>query len=326
MPIIRPQTGLKNGLSVILDMKPGEKDVPSSISYDFNGVEVNLGAKQTFPMLATNTFLISPGKVTMVEIIAEKRSTSHDFEKLPVNDRGCYFEYERPLQLFLNYTSDNCWIECLINLTHMENNNNCTPWNMPSPDGHRCCNPLEQQDFFDTFDQLDMSKVLGAELCYPDCESTVYSTKVTTAPFRNCDQSNMGLSRLCTIGRQSNGPVPQKWADDVLRAYLNYSDGNIPNYISDTVRSAYREKGDTPWDVKYNAYEEDMAEVKFFFTRPVTTEFLSSPRIRTFDILSSMGGIMGLFMGFSILSGIEIIYWFTIGLAENALKKKPVRN
>ena len=251
LPPIRPQAGLKNGLYLVLDMKPGEMDIQSSISYDFKGVEINVGAKHTFPMMATNTFLVSPGKhgcqmaiarfldrlclalrasglrlryaalqnlipsfpwisppcpppwrnprkgrvpilpsgnlagkVTMVEISGEKRSTSGDFNNLSLDERQCYFEYERPLQLFSNYTSDNCWIECLINRTRMENNNTCTPWNMPSPNGHRCCNPMEQKDFFETFGKLDMSIVMGSELCLSDCASTVYSTKVTTAPFR----------------------------------------------------------------------------------------------------------------------------------------------
>lgn len=127
----------------------------------------------------------------------------------------------------------------------------------------------------------------------------------------------MGLSRLCTIGKQSSGPIPQKWAENVLESYGE----SPPSYISDTVKTAQRERSDLS---QYDAYEEDMAEVMFFFTRPVTTEFLSSPRMTAFGVLSSVGGILGLFMGFSILSGIEIIYWFTIGLAENALKKREV--
>ena len=44
------------------------------------------------------------------------------------------------------------------------NDNECLPWNMPSPDGHPCCNPIEQHHFFNTLDNLDMSKVMGAEL------------------------------------------------------------------------------------------------------------------------------------------------------------------
>ena len=46
-----PNAGQKNGLSIIVDMKPSEKDIPSSISNDFNGVEVNVGPRHTFPRL-----------------------------------------------------------------------------------------------------------------------------------------------------------------------------------------------------------------------------------------------------------------------------------
>ena len=65
----------------------------------------------------TGSFLVAPGKVTMVEITAEKLSTSDGYRDLSVEDRGCYFEDEMPLQLFSEYTSDNCWVECLLNLT-----------------------------------------------------------------------------------------------------------------------------------------------------------------------------------------------------------------
>ena len=34
------------------------------------------------------------------------------------------------------------------------------------------------------------------------------------------------------------------------------------------------------------------------------------------DFISQMGGLLGLFLGFSLISGIEIIYWFTVKLAN----------
>ena len=51
---MKPNAGQKNGLSIILDMKPSEKDIPSSVSNDFNGVEVNVGPRHTFPRLDTD--------------------------------------------------------------------------------------------------------------------------------------------------------------------------------------------------------------------------------------------------------------------------------
>ena len=55
----------------------------------------------------------------------------------------------------------------------------------------------------------------------------------------------------------------------------------------------------------YDAYEEDMAQVVFFFSKPVTTELLSSPRMTVFDFVASLGGILGLLMGVSFMSVIE---------------------
>lgn len=52
----------------------------------------------------------------------------------------------------------------------------------------------------------------------------------------------------------------------------------------------------------------------------INIEFLTWPIIRYkrevlfgwVDLLVSFGGIAGLFLGFSLLSGVEIIYYFTI--------------
>ena len=50
----KPSAGRKNGLSIVLDMKPSERDIPSSVSNDFHGVEVNVGPRHTFPRLDTD--------------------------------------------------------------------------------------------------------------------------------------------------------------------------------------------------------------------------------------------------------------------------------
>ena len=68
-------------------------------------------------ILEPDSFLVAPGKMTMVDITASKLSASGGYRDLRVEDRGCYFGDERRLQLFSEYTSDNCWIESLLNRT-----------------------------------------------------------------------------------------------------------------------------------------------------------------------------------------------------------------
>jgi amiloride-sensitive sodium channel len=40
------------------------------------------------------------------------------------------------------------------------------------------------------------------------------------------------------------------------------------------------------------------------------------------DFISQMGGLLGLFLGFSLISGIEIMYWFTLRLGQRLFCNK----
>ena len=40
------------------------------------------------------------------------------------------------------------------------------------------------------------------------------------------------------------------------------------------------------------------------------SEYERSPKMTTTDFLASLGGVFGLFLGFSLISFLEIIYWF----------------
>ena len=103
----------------------------------------------------------------------------------------------------------------------------------------------------------------------------------------------------------------------MLAAY-NGTEANVPKYVESSVR--WRQN-----NAPYDAYEEDMAEVVFFFNRPVTSEFLSLPRMTFFDYVSSVGGLLGLFMGFSIISLVEILYWITVGIGEHVHRERQLR-
>ena len=40
------------------------------------------------------------------------------------------------------------------------------------------------------------------------------------------------------------------------------------------------------------------------------------------DFISSLGGVFGLFLGFSLISFVEIIYWFCVVLVRRSLQGK----
>ena len=72
----------------------------------------------------------------------------------------------------------------------------------------------------------------------------------------------------------------------------------------------------------YNSYEEDIGIINVFFGNGHITQFAKKNRMTEFGFLSQVGGSVGLAMGISMISVIEIIYWFTIRLFNDIRKSK----
>ena len=70
---------------------------------------------------------------------------------------------------------------------------------------------------------------------------------------------------------------------------------------------------------KYDAYEKDIAMVTFFFEASTIFEYTREERMTLIQYISQIGGLLGLCLGFSFISGVEIIYWMTIRLLRNAI-------
>ena len=72
---------------------------------------------------------------------------------------------------------------------------------------------------------------------------------------------------------------------------------------------------------KYDAYEKDIAMVTFFFAPSTVFEYKREERMTMIQYISQMGGLLRLCIGFSLISGVEIIYWLTIRLFRNVINK-----
>ena len=73
----------------------------------------------------------------------------------------------------------------------------------------------------------------------------------------------------------------------------------------------------------YDAYQKDIAIANFYFESSNVLQFRRAQRMTMIDYISQIGGLLGLGMGFSLVSGIEIIYWLTIRLFQNLRLMKP---
>ena len=87
-------------------------------------------------------------------------------------------------------------------------------------------------------------------------------------------------------------------------------------------------------DSTYNALEKDIAVLNLYFGASTvqgiwrrkcmkmnsSLEYEKSERMTWVDFISNLGGCFGLCLGFSIVSFVEIIYWFSIVLCQNISK------
>ena len=68
---------------------------------------------------------------------------------------------------------------------------------------------------------------------------------------------------------------------------------------------------------EYDAYERDIAVVSFYFESGELFEFSREARLTWVGFISQIGGLLGLCLGFSLISFVEILFWFSYRLGRN---------
>ena len=209
----------------------------------------------------------------------------------------------------------------------------CIPWYFPKSEANktRICDPWEAREFRK---EMSLVPIGTCDGCLPNCNTTLYSASATVAPIRRCDYKNLGLSFLCNFEEDHQPPI---WADSVLEQYMTEIQ-QVPEYLKSLEgRSNKRFFADkrapgkpifmavnqetyqngSKFNKSYNAYEKDIAVATFFFESNTAFEFGREQKMTLTGYISQMGGLLGLFMGFSFISAIEILYWFSIRLTRN---------
>ena len=51
----------------------------------------------------------------------------------------------------------------------------------------------------------------------------------------------------------------------------------------------------------------------------IFSEYERSLKMTEIDLISSLGGVFGLFLGFSLMSFVEIVYWFFVVLSRRLI-------
>ena len=111
-----------------------------------------------------------------------------------------------------------------------------------------------------------------------------------------------------------NVPTPQIWGqlalDKMKNSSIGYEDTQTKIVSSQRFLKPrwYKNNFVTNSVVAYDAYDNDIAILNVFFETPIALEYTTQQSRTWFDFISAIGGNGGLFIGFSIVSILEIVW------------------
>ena len=315
-----PEQGVKNGLTVMLDAHT-DKLQDSSVDEDFQGFLAAITPPTNYPLIDLNSIMLRPGHVNNVAITATEVVATNSFkDSLSLDQRHCYYSDEYKLETYHEYSHPACLLECQMKLVKdltgkTSKEEGCYPWFLPHAEiNTTVCDPWSARHFLANMKKLPDT----CKDCLVDCEYTEYSAAVTAVPFRVCDNKNLGVSRLCNI-ENPFGPNPGIYGTQIFDEY----DYQLPSFANRFVTSRRQRAvrmNDEMFSVTFNkdkfnlydAYEKDIAMVNFYFPSAKAVRFTRQPAMTEIEFLSQIGGLLGLCIGFSFCSLVEILYWFGI--------------
>ena len=273
----KTQAGQNKGLQLILDAHTNRVS-SGTVSDNFRGFVTVVDGEDKYPLTTRSSFLIRPGRENYVSITATQIYAESGVKNWKPNKRNCYFSDENPLEMHKDYSQSSCILECIIKfarnkIKEQNQTEECTPWFYPVVDEYvtQLCDPWQTKKFQKWITSVPDNQ---CSHCLPDCETTMYRTRLSAAPFRSCDRTNLGISNLCDLNNTEMNPP--MWTKLVEKEYEELKNNtphfissklsNIRNYVpSPEKRESLTFKESNTNNPQYDAFENDIAIVKFYF-------------------------------------------------------------
>ncbi|XP_073961897.1 pickpocket protein 28-like isoform X2 [Choristoneura fumiferana] len=281
--------GAKAGLSFVL--MATEVDLDYLCRGPVQGYKILLHNPAELPRLSQQYFRAPLSQEVVVAVKPKMMTTSEGLLPYSPETRQCYFPSERYLQYFKVYTQANCEMECLSNFTYIRCG--CVHFGMLYGPNMTVCNA-------------------GSIECVQKAQMEMVTVAAQTS-----------LNKDDTNGNEVNNTL--RLARDVaLRCKCKPSCTSI-EYEAETSQADFDWRAiftSYQWPIAPEMNDTYMTRIFIFFKE---AQFITSRRSELYgqtDFLANCGGLLGLFMGFSFLSVVEIIYFLTLRLWCALWKKK----
>ncbi|KAJ0172807.1 hypothetical protein K1T71_011946 [Dendrolimus kikuchii] len=255
------------------------------------GFYVYLQDPADMPQATIHSYVVKPNQIVSLALKLDSVSTSEDLKLYSIQTRQCYFPDEPYLKFFRTYTESNCRLECFANYTKQLCG--CATFYMPRGNATPICDSSEMYCVniaeillygYITKQTVDLLKELYSYL-------NKYTDQYLSTQGREFADACKCLPTCNTV----NYDADVMEIDYDFEYYFNSFCNRLEN--CDTYNESY----------KY-------AKIEWIFKRH---SFVGMTRTSIFgvtDFIAQCGGLLGLFLGFSFLTAVEIIYYVTLRL------------
>ena len=311
------RNGLVNGLQLILDAE----------SYDYassetgtEGFFLSMLHQLDIPIMRNTGINVEVGQTNNIVVVPTLMSTTDGARsRFNPQERQCYFEDEITLKHLPHDNSfrhdiSNCLFEAT--LQKIESECQCIPTyftdvsEFPSCQGQQvsCMNDLKER--IGEFRAIMDSNT--EKLCLSNCQDQTFSVSLTQASYPN-SHSFVHTKEYQLIHNK------------LLRSCLGDRNASL--------QQAYPTLCITLLDITANQQEiekevvryakENIAKVNIFFKDPFVKKIVREEKISQIAFVGTVGGLLGLFLGFSFISSLEIFYMIFLRIwLKCSIKKK----
>ncbi|XP_075978137.1 sodium channel protein Nach-like [Anticarsia gemmatalis] len=265
------------GLKILLRMNESDDffyNIP------LQGAQLQFSDAYDFPDSPSGSFamqIVSPSVQMTVMVSASFTEASRDIQHVPIKLRKCRFYDESSYLPF--YTYSDCMLKC--RMSFLLDHCNCTPFNMPKMRTVRTCNMKDVP-----------------------CLQTYYSQSIAVRP--NIDQVPVELE-LDLVNGGIDCPMCNPTCSKTAYSYDFNNVIIYPEYLN-TVPDSDRDD----WLQGANFTGTSIVHVKY--ARDVADCYGQNVIMKWFDLISNIGSTCGVITGFSFVSVLEFIYFYTVKL------------
>ncbi|KAF7383015.1 hypothetical protein HZH68_014864 [Vespula germanica] len=311
-----PACGYQTGLAVTVN--PDPEDYFATILGSF-GVKVLVHYPYDYPDHNANDKLIGLNRQAFLSVSPEETYAMLDVKDLAISTRNCIFSDEGDEILkdkdvgYRRLTSGrysyiNCMAECRANT--IRNKCDCIPYYFPSNGQYIDDVRLRSGEsrtrtrtFFDVLIPLS-SNVSDARVCDlkdVECLSIYRPWYDTSWPGEGTERTTLE-DNVDVVYERPCGCIP----DCTLFRYpVDVSQGILDTNVSFDGFRYLRKTG------KHEG-SQNQSIIHVFFSDLIAIQYRRRVHYNWRNLFASFGGLLGLFVGFSLMSGFEIIYFFII--------------